>query len=125
MTRYKPVILESPFAPGTRAILRYLRACIGDCLKKGEAPFASHGLYPGALDDTIPDQRRIGLEAGFAWRGLAAATVVYCDLGISKGMHEGIEHAKTIGHPIEYRWLGGEWTEIGRTSTAPKHEAIE
>jgi hypothetical protein len=103
------VIIESPFAGYVDRNLRYLRACIRDCLLRGEAPFASHAIYTqaGVLDDDVPEERRHGIEAGFAWREKADATVVYTDLGTSIGMRYGIEHAKSIGHPVEYRTLEG------------------
>ena len=109
------VIVESPYAGDTERNLRYLRACLADCLRRGEAPFASHGLYtqPGVLDDSDPEQRKLGIEAGFAWRTMAEATIVYSDLGISRGMISGINDAERVqiddGHKIEYRELGGEW----------------
>lgn len=47
------VIIESPYAGDVDRNLEYLRAAMRDCLKRGEAPFASHALYtqPGVLDD--------------------------------------------------------------------------
>lgn len=39
------VIIESPFAGDVVRNLRYLRACMRDCLRRGEAPYASHALY--------------------------------------------------------------------------------
>jgi hypothetical protein len=110
MTR---VIIESPFAAdtpeGIEYNLGYLRAAMRDCLLRGEAPFASHALYtqPGVLDDTVPEERRHGIEAGFAWRSAADKTVVYTNLGTSRGMEYGLEHAKELGHPIEFRTLEG------------------
>ena len=106
------VILESPYAGNVELNERYARACMADCLRRGEAPYASHLLYtqPGVLDDLVPEQRKLGIDAGFAWRDVAEATVVYDDLGISTGMKYGIEHAERGGKPIEYRRLGGEWT---------------
>ena len=38
----KLVIVESPFAGDTERNIRYARACLADCLRRGEAPFASH-----------------------------------------------------------------------------------
>lgn len=115
------VIVESPYAGDVERNMRYLRACLRDCLMRGEAPFASHGLYtqPGVLDDAAHDERARGISAGFAWREWAHATVVYTDLGISRGMSAGIEHAKHVSdswmpfnaHRIEYRELGGEWAQ--------------
>lgn len=101
------VIIESPYAGDVEENLRYLRACLRDSLLRGEAPFASHGLYTqaGVLDDTDPEERAHGIEAGFAWRPAAEATVVYTDRGISHGMHQGIEDARCNGRIIEYRVL--------------------
>ncbi len=107
----KLVAIESPYAGDVERNLRYLRACMADCLRRGEAPFASHGLYtqPGVLDDTKPEERSLGMWAGFYWAERADATVVYEDLGISRGMAAGIERAEAQGRAIERRRLGGEW----------------
>lgn len=114
------VVIESPFAGGVELNLRYLRACMADCFKRGEAPFASHAIYtqPGVLDDTKPEERKLGMYAGFLWGDLAEATVVYTDLGISPGMALGIARAEGAGRKIEYRELGAvfkrpssEWSE--------------
>lgn len=106
------VIIESPYAGDIELNLRYLRACMHDCLIRGEAPFASHALYTqcGVLRDEDPAEREQGIQAGFAWRSVADATIVYMDLGVSRGMQYGIEHAMKLGHQIESRTLGGEWT---------------
>lgn len=97
------VVIESPFAGDVEENLRYLRVCMRDCLNRGEAPFASHGLYTGILNDDDPDERKIGLESGWSWMLLADAVIVYEDLGISSGMEEGIVRAKAIGKIVEYR----------------------
>lgn len=85
----------------------YARAAIKDCLMRGEAPYASHLLYtqPGVLDDTIQEDRDRGMFAGFAWRQAASKTVVYTDLGVSRGMRAGIEDAKKRFAVVEYRTL--------------------
>lgn len=110
---YVPVVIESPYAGDIEKNLRYLRACMRDCLLRGEAPYASHALYtqPGVLRDEVPEERQHGIEAGFAFRPLMKKTVVYEDLGYSRGMKYGIQHAQEIDHPIEYRRLGGEWAQ--------------
>lgn len=43
--------------------------CMRDCLERGEARIASHLRYaqPGILRDGVPEERRLGIEAGFAW----------------------------------------------------------
>ena len=105
--KFIPVLLESPYRGDLELNLKYLRACLKDSLGKGEAPFASHAIYPqdSILDDNIPNQRKIGMEAGFAIGLLMSKTIVYTDLGITEGMLEGIERAKQAGRIIEYRNL--------------------
>lgn len=103
----KPVIVESPYAGDIEGNLKYVRECMADCIRRGEAPFASHALYtqPGILNDADPAERLLGIQAGFAWRSAATKTVVYLDRGISRGMQMGIEDAERLGHTIEYRLI--------------------
>ena len=103
----KRVIIESPFAGDVEKNIEYARKCLRDSLLRGEAPIASHLLYtqPGVLDDDIPEERQMGIDAGLAWREDAEATIVYIDLGISKGMEYGIADAKKHNRPIKHRSL--------------------
>lgn len=109
------VILESPFSGNVERNIRYARACIRDCLRRGEAPIASHLLFtqPGILRDEVPEERRLGLEAGWAWNARADAIVVYDDFGRSTGMVAGISDAlsKRPDLPVEYRRLPPEAME--------------
>lgn len=99
------VIIESPFAGDVAKNLSYLKECIKDSLRRGEAPFASHLFYTQVLDDTISEERHLGMAAGFAWMAKADMVVVYHDLGISPGMEKGIQTAEKLDLPIEYRLL--------------------
>ena len=101
------VIVESPFAGDVETNIRYARACMRDSLLRGEYPFVMHLLYTqdGILDDDIPKERSLGIEAGLAWGKNASITVVYTDLGITPGMEQGIQRAKDEGREIEYRKL--------------------
>lgn len=114
------VVIESPSwvpdAAERGRNLRYLRACLADCLGHGDAPFAAHGLYtqPGVLDDSLPVERDLGIRAGFRWRDAAHATIVYTDLGVTEEMNLGIADAVSLGHPVEYRTLGPGWEQRGR-----------
>jgi hypothetical protein len=105
----KLVVLESPYAGDRERNAKYLQACIRDSICRGEAPFASHLMYTGALDDGLPTEREIGIACGLAWGRWAAATVAYVDLGISRGMKLGIDRATLEGRPVEERRLGGLW----------------
>lgn len=79
-----------------------------DCLQRGEAPYASHLLYTQAhvLNDLVPEERKLGMNAGFEWKKAASKTVVYTDLGITSGMEKGIAISKKLGQEIEYREIG-------------------
>lgn len=112
----KFVDIESPYSGSTAEEvalnIRYARACVRDCLLRREIPFASHLLYTqtGILDDNLPEERQIGIMAGKAIiEKLDATTVVYTDLGISRGMQFGIELAEKSKRQIEYRSLGKDW----------------
>jgi hypothetical protein len=109
--KMKRVIIESPYAGDIEKNLKYVRACMRDCLLKGESPYASHALYTqeGVLNDEIREDRIYGITAGFVWREVADYTIVYTDLGISKGMEYGIANAKALGHQIVYRTLGSTY----------------
>lgn len=111
------VLIESPFAGDVKRNVQFARACLRDSLLRGEAPFASHLLYtqPGILNDDVPDERALGINAGLVWGEKAEATAVYVDLGVSHGMRLGIERGKEIGRPVELRMLDrGKFVEILR-----------
>lgn len=82
----KFVVIESPYAGDVEQNLTYLNLCILDCLVRGETPYASHLMLTKALDDLIPWQRKVGIEAGLAVRRIAKNRVFYTDLGWSNGM---------------------------------------
>ena len=101
------VILESPYAGNVERNLDYARAALADCLRRGEAPVASHLLYtqPGVLDDNVPDERSLGIEAGLSWARVADAAAFYVDLGWSAGMQAAWERHVANGLPVEQRTI--------------------
>jgi hypothetical protein len=115
------VVIESPF--GTRAEdgsrctpdeiarnMRYLDRCIQHSLSLGEAPYASHGFFTskGRLDDSKPEQRKQGIEAGLAWGAVAELVAIYADHGVTEGMTQGIIRHEQNGVEMSYRWIGEE-----------------
>ena len=124
------VIVESPYAPKNHdpavaavELARneaYLSAAMHDCFLRGEVPFASHGIYTrkGVLDDTKPEERKLGIEAGFkVAEGLQAAALAlpnffsfkrlfYTDRGYSSGMSQGLQDANNRNQVYEMRSLG-------------------
>jgi hypothetical protein len=99
------VIVESPYAGDIDRNVAYARAALADCLRRGEAPIASHLLYtqPGVLRDEVPEERRLGIDAGLAWRRVADCAVFYVDLDWSRGMRESFALYRREGFPFEER----------------------
>lgn len=85
----------------------YLDRAMRDSIRRGEAPFASHALYPAFLDEDVPEERRLGMQLGHAYLGAVDAVVVYADGpgGITHGMLERIKMAEAMGLAVETRRL--------------------
>lgn len=103
------VVLESPYAAdtpeGVQENVDYLHRCALDCLRRGEAPIASHGWFARFLDDKLPAERALGIRAGLSWVGVASAMVVYVDRGVSRGMRNAMAYADQVGVRVEVRRL--------------------
>lgn len=110
---FRRVIVESPYAGDIPRNLTYLRAAMRDCLMRGESPYASHALLtqPGVLRDEVPEERTLGIDAGFAWRRHADCTVIYEDLGYSRGMWRAVGQVIGLNLPVEFRSIPGWETE--------------
>lgn len=119
----KLVLLESPYRGRDYAKLElniaYGRACMRDCLLRGEFPFASHLLYTqeGVLSDKDKNERELGIQAGWAWGRHADVTAVYCDIievnaaddwNWYIGIARGVKAAHEAGRPVEFRNLPDE-----------------
>jgi len=137
----KRVVIESPYAgKSANDILineAYGDLCMRDCLlNHNESPYASHLLYTRkfVLRDSIPEERKLGIEAGFLWRDVAEKTVLerklgieagflwrdvaektvfYIDLGMTIGMKQGIDDCEEKGKDYEVRHLHPDlWKEF-------------
>lgn len=104
----KLVAIESPYAGEVLSNLAYLRRAMADALARGEAPYASHALYTqeGVLDDTKPEERKLGIDAGFAWADRADEIAFYLDRGWSGGMISAFSRWQEKGKRISLRMLG-------------------
>lgn len=105
----KLVIIESPFKASVlyteKQNREYLNKCILDCILRGESPYASHKMLVDSLDDDNPEERKLGIEAGFAWAAQADKAVFYIDHGISHGMLMAAYRHGEAGLEIEVRRL--------------------
>lgn len=109
----KIVLIESPYRGDsykkTFKNIIYARLCVRDSLiERGEIPFASHLFLTqtGITYDSIDDERRAGIEAGWEIGKLAYLSAFYIDLGWSSGMIGGKAAAEEAGRKIEERSLG-------------------
>jgi len=100
---FKRIIIESPYAGEVERNIEYARKCMIDSLKRNESPFLSHLLYTQVLDDEIPEERSIGISAGYEWWSATDKIVFYLDYGITPGMLKALNRAIEQKKEIEYR----------------------
>lgn len=107
--RPRLVVIESPYAGEDRLARArnelYAQEALRDSLHRGEAPFASHLLYPQVLDDTVDAERYQGIQGQLAHIDAAGFIAVYVDRGISAGMAEAIVYSLKHGYEIQLRAL--------------------
>lgn len=104
----KLVVIESPYAGDVFNNLIYARSAMRDSLSRGEAPFASHLLYPQLLNDTIKEERALGISAGLAWARKAGLSAFYTDFGWSPGMLAALHDFNLkLNYPFRLRALNG------------------
>lgn len=69
----KRLIVESPFAASeaysVEENVAFARKVCRHALLLGFSPYASHLFFtqPGLLNDDLPDERRLGIDAGLVW----------------------------------------------------------
>lgn len=94
-------IIESPYAGNVQRNRMYLQDCIRHALTSGISPYASHQMLTSALDDDHPDQRELGISAGYAWWNRADLLLFYTDLGWSHGMKAARQRAEHYRMPYK------------------------
>jgi len=104
------VIIESPFSGNLEENVLYLLACVRDSVCRGESPYASHLMLPGALNDGDIGERELGIKCGYAWWRAASLIAFYTDLGWSSGMIRAFTRARTHGIKLEERSLEDDRT---------------
>lgn len=123
----KLVIIESPYAGDIEANTEYARRAMRDSLERGEAPLASHLLYPqpGILREDVPEERAWGIAAGLEWRRVAEHHVFYVDRGWSSGMYAAFDIRMRENRSMESRSLVFGAVLIGRHGHINPAEAAE
>ena len=104
------VTIESPFRADSDERRKehevYLLRALKDSSERGEAPFASHAIYPRILNDSIATERDLGIKMGYAWMEVAEGVIFYTDYGWSEGMRKARNRAKKLQKFIAYRRIG-------------------
>jgi len=99
----KPCIIESPYAGDVARNKAYLKTCIKLCIAHNKTPYASHQMLTDALDDMTPEERELGLSAGWAMTealiGIGATVLFFTDLGWSPGMKRMRDRLDSRGVP--------------------------
>jgi hypothetical protein len=84
--------------------IKRLKLYLKFAFDKGVSPFASHGLYPGVLDDADPVQRKQGIEAGKEFIKICERIWVFVVDGlITDGMEDEIRFG--IANNIPIKWF--------------------
>lgn len=95
----KLVYICSPYAGEVEENVRFAREVCRYAASQNCAPVAVHLLYPQLLDDTVPEERKIGIQMGL--RVLAACEELWlCGSLISSGMLCELKEAERLDIPI-------------------------
>lgn len=115
----KRVVVCSPYGGSIDRNLHYARCAVRHSIDQGEAPFASHLIYPqpNILDEAVPRDRERGIQLGLEWISLAEAVIFYVDHGWSPGMIQELKVARLFSRPIEVRHI----YELRESPDAPPH----
>lgn len=100
----KIIVVESPFASKDYAAQyankQYALDAMRHVFEAGCIPIASHIFYTDCLNDSIPEQRELGISAGLELAGWADETWVFIDRGVSPGMQRGMKDAWDAGRKV-------------------------
>lgn len=99
MAEGKIVYIASPYAGDVEGNVEFAKAACRLAMEEGSTPVAAHLLYPQMLDDTVPEQRELGIRMGL--KLLEACSELWlCGSRISSGMQEELKAAWRHGIPI-------------------------
>lgn len=115
MTKIKCVTILTPYAGDIELHKMYTMLCCKDSIARGEAPFASHLIYPILLEVYSIQARQQRIACGFSWLAKSDIVAIYTDLGLSIGMLQSKAHAKKLNIKTEDRSIGNvQWLKSYR-----------
>lgn len=99
MAEGKIVYIASPYAGDIEGNVRFAKAACRLAMEHGDTPVAAHLLYPQMLDDSVPEQRELGISMGL--KLLEACSELWlCGSRISDGMQEELKAAWRHRMPV-------------------------
>lgn len=99
MAEGKIVYIASPYAGDVEGNVAFAKAACRLAMERGNTPVAAHLLYPQMLDDTVPEQRELGIRMGLNLLE-ACGEMWLCGSRVSSGMQEELEAAWRHGIPV-------------------------
>lgn len=135
-----PVLIETPFSGHGLEGVRYLFCALLDSVLRGEAPIASHAIYPLCLPEhSEAYEGHTGREIGLMCRDAIATlarpvrnigedtssyweldVIGYADLGVTPGMRREVVPVTTwrvLSGEAKRMWDSGEWPSNTRWAT--------
>ncbi len=105
MAEGKIVYIASPYAGDVEGNVAFAKAACRLAMERGCTPVAAHLLYPQMLDDTVPEQRELGIRMGLKLLE-ACGEMWLCGSCVSGGMQEELKAAWR--HKIPVRRISRE-----------------
>ena len=101
-TAFRPLVfISSPFAGDTQRNTKRARGFCRFAVSKNCIPVAPHLLFPQFMEESDPEQRRLGIFFGLVLQSKCKEVWVF-GRNITKGMAVEIEKAKRRGLPVRY-----------------------
>lgn len=94
----RKIYVASKYAGNVSENLSAARRYCRQVIDAGYMPIASHLLYPQMLDDTVAEERELGLSFGLALLALCDEVWVFGEL--SPGVEKEINEAKRLQKPV-------------------------
>ncbi|MHB1154847.1 MAG: DUF7768 domain-containing protein [Eubacteriales bacterium] len=101
-TAFRPIVfICSPYADDVVVNVKNARRYCRFAVKQNYIPFAPHLFFPQFMDDSIEQQRNLGLYFGIIFLSKCAEIWVFGENN-TKGMSIEIEKARNLKLPIRY-----------------------
>lgn len=102
------IYICSPYAGNTEENTAFARQACGYAIRQGAVPLAPHLLYPQILNDSVPEEREIGIRLGLDILERCEELWI-CGDRMSAGMKRETAYAKARGIPVRRSLYVRSW----------------